>query len=653
MTVWKVHGPLVLAKTTTVGLYPNDTWSGPRRHLVARALSRRLADRLALGRRAAASGRQHGVGLDGRSVLGRPEQGRDPACASHPPPGSCVRPGSWSRPTAVPEPGHPGQHRRSRPRCSFQRLRLPAVRIAFDVSPLSHPATGVGNYIRGTLARDARGLAGDEHELVAFAPTSLRGPRRIREALAGARRRDAHVAAARPRMPCALRGAWLGHPATERLLGPFDVLHFTDWMYPPQRAGVRATTIHDLVPVRFPDWTTGRTRAMHGRKYRNAARTCDVIFVNSAFTGSDVTELLGVDPERICVAPPGVKEVFTAGGPAADLGDALHPRRSATLEPRKNLQALVEAHRLLGGDILLVVAGGEGWGEQPVLDDRRVRRLGFVSDEELARSTAARPSSSIPRGSRGSGCRSSRRWHAALPSSPQPTRRWTRPAGAVAVRADPDDPAAIAAAIQEAIGERERLAAAGIEHACAVHVACRRRDHARGLTGAHVEGRARRGTARADRCRDGTSGQGAPLGALEDRPGLELRPAELRWAGAGRDGRPRSRLVPGRDRASRARARRPPLHDDARAGRRASPRRRHRPRSRAAAAPRGLPGLASAYRGASLSATAVPRADAVVAVSAFTRDELVELLRIPGERIRVVPNGIEPRLRPYRSCGER
>jgi glycosyltransferase involved in cell wall biosynthesis len=38
----------------------------------------------------------------------------------------------------------------------------------------------------------------------------------------------------------------------------------------------------------------------------------------------------------------------------------------------------------------------------------------------------------------------------------------------------------------------------------------------------------------------------------------------------------------------------------------------------------------------------VSRADAVVAVSAFTRAELVELLRIPEERIRVVHNGVEP-----------
>ena len=46
----------------------------------------------------------------------------------------------------------------------------------------------------------------------------------------------------------ALRTAWsaLRRPVAERLLGGFDVLHFSDWMYPPQRAGVRATTIHDL-----------------------------------------------------------------------------------------------------------------------------------------------------------------------------------------------------------------------------------------------------------------------------------------------------------------------------------------------------------------------------------------------------------------------
>src|SRR5439155_11253384 len=41
--------------------------------------------------------------------------------------------------------------------------------------------------------------------------------------------------------------------------------------------------------------------------------------------------------------------------------------------------------------------------------------------------------------------------------------------------------------------------------------------------------------------------------------------------------------------------------------------------------------------------SSVRNADAIVAVSEFTRDELVELLGVPTERIRVVSNGIEPR----------
>ena len=43
-------------------------------------------------------------------------------------------------------------------------------------------------------------------------------------------------------------------------------------------------------------------------------------------------------------------------------------------------------------------------------------------------------------------------------------------------------------------------------------------------------------------------------------------------------------------------------------------------------------------------------ADAVVCVSEFTRDELVELLRVPAERLRIVPNGVDPVFTP---AGER
>lgn len=335
------------------------------------------------------------------------------------------------------------------------------MRIAFDVSPLSHPLLGIGNYMQGSLKGLAEVSAG-KHEIVAFAPTSIRGPERIRAALAGI---DVELRTWRLPLSHALRTGWsmASHPATERFIGRFDVLHFSDWMYPPQRAGVRATTIHDLVPVHHPEWTTSRTRSMHSRKYRNAAQTCDVVFVNSEHTGRDVIETLGISADRVRVARPATKDVFRADGSAADLG-APYILTVATLEPRKNLQALVEAHRLLGGDLFLAVVGAEGWGEQALLDDSRIRRLGYVSDEELARLYRGAAVAVYPSRFEGFGIPVIEAMACGVPVVVSSHESLDEASGQAAVRADPVDSKAIAAAIERALAERERLVAAGLVH---------------------------------------------------------------------------------------------------------------------------------------------------------------------------------------------
>jgi glycosyltransferase involved in cell wall biosynthesis len=234
-------------------------------------------------------------------------------------------------------------------------------------------------------------------------------------------------------------------------------------MYPPQRSGVRATTIHDLVPLHHPEWTTARTRSMHARKYRNAAATCDVVFVNSEYTGRDVTATLGVSSERIRVAHPAPKAVFHADGPAADLG-APYVLTVATIEPRKNLQVLVEAHRLLGGELELAVVGAEGWGEQPLLDAQGIHRLGYVSDDELARLYRGAAVVAYPSRFEGFGIPAIEAMACGVPVVSSSHESLDEASGDAAVRADPEDPAAFAAAIEQAIGDRGRLVAAGLEH---------------------------------------------------------------------------------------------------------------------------------------------------------------------------------------------
>jgi glycosyltransferase involved in cell wall biosynthesis len=334
------------------------------------------------------------------------------------------------------------------------------VRIAVDVSPLSHPRTGVGNYIRGSL--DGLVAAGAD-DVVAFAPASAMGRRAIDDALAGidVERRLPVVPAAH-----AVRTAWsrLGRPPAERLLGGFDVLHFSDWMYPPQSSGVRSTMVHDLVPLHFPQWVHPRTQRMHDAKYKNAARTCDVVIVNSHFTGDDVAETLRVPRERIHVAYPGVDSVFGPDGERTDLGRP-YILTVATLEPRKNLTALVEAHRRLDGDLALAVAGAAGWGRQPELDVPNVVRLGFTPHTELPGLYRGAGVVVYPSLFEGFGMPIIEAMACGAPvvSSSHPSL--DEASGEAALRADPRDPEALAAAIREALERRDELVAKGLEHA--------------------------------------------------------------------------------------------------------------------------------------------------------------------------------------------
>jgi len=316
------------------------------------------------------------------------------------------------------------------------------MRIAFDVSPLSHERTGVNNYIRGSLAGLAEAARPLGHEIVAFAPTSPAGKRVIPEALAGIDVETKLVA-----LPGAhyWRTAWsmLGYPPAERFIGKFDALHFSDWMYPPQTRGVRATTIHDVVPLHHPQWTTKRTRSMHGRKYRNAALTCDVVFANSAFTAADFARSLDFPLDRVLVAHPGIGADFSADGPAADLGAPL----------------------LADTDLSLVVVGGQGWGEQPQLDRPGIVRLGYVPDAELARLYRGAQAVVYPSRFEGFGMPITEAMASGAPVVVSAHESMDEASGDAAVRADPESPQAIASAIREALAQRDELRAKGIERA--------------------------------------------------------------------------------------------------------------------------------------------------------------------------------------------
>ncbi len=192
------------------------------------------------------------------------------------------------------------------------------------------------------------------------------------------------------------------------------------------------------------------------------ARSLAAVIAVSEFTRDELVELLGVREERVHVVPNGVGPPFTPAGAAASGEYVL---AVATLEPRKNLDRLVQAFERanLGGCELRVV-GASGWGDVTV-GGPSIRWLGEVPDEELAalyRGALCVAYVSLYEGF-GLPVLEAMACGAPVVASTAPALREL--GGDAVVAVDPLDPDAIADGLEEAIARRDDLRMRGLERA--------------------------------------------------------------------------------------------------------------------------------------------------------------------------------------------
>lgn len=255
------------------------------------------------------------------------------------------------------------------------------------------------------------------------------------------------------------RDAWWYPVALPRRARGLDVLHCPSFRGPLRSRTPLVVTVHDLAVLRHPEafnrWTRTYSRVLVPRVVVAADRVIAV----SEFTKRELVEVLGVAEERIHVVPNAVEAPFVPEGPRAE-GD--YVLAVGTLEPRKNLQRLVEATQRAG--LELRVVGARGWGDVNVSGDG-VRFLGFVTDEELASLYRGALCVAYPSLYEGFGIPVLEALACAAPVVTSEDSAMAEIASSAAVLVNPRDIDAIAAGIAEAIARRDELAELGPERA--------------------------------------------------------------------------------------------------------------------------------------------------------------------------------------------
>jgi glycosyltransferase involved in cell wall biosynthesis len=153
----------------------------------------------------------------------------------------------------------------------------------------------------------------------------------------------------------------------DRLLGGVDVVHWTDYVALESTRAPVVVTVHDVIFDERPECYTPEMRRGLDRVMRRAVRVARRFVVPSARTARALAERRGVDPSRIDVVPHGAS-VLPEAPPAREHGR--YVLFVGTLEPRKNLATLLDAHReaaRTAGPLRLVVAGPRGWMDEDLV----------------------------------------------------------------------------------------------------------------------------------------------------------------------------------------------------------------------------------------------------------------------------------------------
>lgn len=159
-----------------------------------------------------------------------------------------------------------------------------------------------------------------------------------------------------------------------------DITQFFNYVVPPGVTGKKITIIYDMAHLACPETVRMRTRMWLWLTLKQSCKRADYIIAISEFTKAELIKYFGIPENKIKVMHLGVDFSLYHTGYETHVLQAVKEKYGiqgdyvlylGTIEPRKNLQRLIEAYTLLFEQESLhekrsrvpklVLAGGNGW----------------------------------------------------------------------------------------------------------------------------------------------------------------------------------------------------------------------------------------------------------------------------------------------------
>lgn len=254
------------------------------------------------------------------------------------------------------------------------------------------------------------------------------------------------------------------HPL-RALMADSDVVHypFTVPLPSPRPGTAFVQTLLDVQHLDLPSLFSRAELRYRRAFYEGAAVRADVVLTISEFARSRMLELLDLDPQRVRVAPLGVDVTSFLPNDGVRQNFVLYPARGWSHKNHARLLTAMEIVRQQRPGMRLVLTGGalESLGDLPDWVDRR----GIVSVNELHHLYRTAAVLAFPSLYEGFGLPPIEAMASGCPVAASRATSIPEVCGDAAVLFDPEDPAAIALGILEALERANELYPKGLARA--------------------------------------------------------------------------------------------------------------------------------------------------------------------------------------------